>query len=473
MNRNFSSKSTQQTQNQKNKRIFFWIIVGSIIIFILISLVLFLKHKTTKDVFNPPSEQFERTSEGYIQSRADLSMELTRSGSQALRERRIKDAIDNYTTAISIYPLNSRAYGYLAEFFLKTGQEEDMFETLEKAGRSFPDFDQIIGIIQDKDLAKLPEDNPDENIFLANFPENKNMAVTFMFDDGEASVYTKALPIFEKYGFRATIPIVAGIVAKKDGDRYWGSWREWKDAADRGFEIANHSMFHRDHRELHGQDFDLSIDKAKELIEKNIGHDVITYVFPFDRYSDEAISRALRTHKSIRKPDFLRSIYKKSVVITYGGARFLADTANRLIDIGIKRHLWLIAGCHGVKAEGMLTFKSVPSSFLETNLSYIYSKSKNIWVDTFSKVFEYLSLRSHTKIEIKNSSKNSVDFILHNNTDKELSTPLTIVLKTPTGKNLKVAQAADGHMLKAWYCDFNKLCVDINTYDKNIHIEYK
>ena len=99
------------------------------------------------------------------------------------------------------------------------------------------------------------------------------MAISFMFDDGEANVYG-ALPTFEKYGYRATIPVVAGFVADTSNDPFWGTWAQWKDAADRGFEIANHSMYHRDSVKLHGSDFDVAIDQAKEIIEKNTGHPV-------------------------------------------------------------------------------------------------------------------------------------------------------------------------------------------------------
>ena len=80
-----------------------------------------------------------------------------------------------------------------------TGQEQKMYDTLTLAERSYPDFDNIVKIIDDENLDKIPMDEPQGSIYLANFPENKKMAISFMFDDGEAHVY-KALPTFEKYG---------------------------------------------------------------------------------------------------------------------------------------------------------------------------------------------------------------------------------------------------------------------------------
>jgi peptidoglycan/xylan/chitin deacetylase (PgdA/CDA1 family) len=297
------------------------------------------------------------------------------------------------------------------------------------------------------------------------------MAMSFMFDDGESNVY-KALPTFEKYGYRMTIPIVAGFIAEKNNDPFWGSWAEWKDAANRGFEIANHSMFHRDSKDLHGSDFDLSIDQAQEMIEKNIGHKVTAYVFPHDSYTDEAVGRALRRHKAVRTSEFLRQFYNRTVDIVIGGHYVSIDTAKRLVDIGLKRQLWLIAKCHGVTEKAsMRSFKSITPEFLESYLSYIHSKSGDVWVDTFSNIFDYMSLRSQTKIETKNFTADSIDFDLHNdNPQAKLSVPLTVIVKTDAGVGVKSAGGASGHVIKAWACDTGKLCVDVDAYDENIHL---
>jgi hypothetical protein len=392
---------------------------------------------------------------------------------EALKKKNIDEAIEDCKTAIDIFPIDAKAYILLTKLYLMTGQEQKMFDTLTLAGHSYPNFNNIVDIIDDADLDKLPLDELQDSIYLADFPENKKMAMSFMFDDGEANVY-KALPTFEKYGYRATIPVVAGFVADKSNDPFWGSWAEWKDAADRGFEIANHSMYHRDAGKLHGKDLDVAIDQAHDIIEKNIGHKLTAYVFPHDSYSDEAVSRALRLHKAIRTPEFLRPLYNRTVTIVIGGRYVSVGTADRLVDIAIKRRLWLIAECHGVTDKpGMRSFKSITPAFLETHLSYIHSKSDDIWVDTFSNVFNYMSLRAQTKIETKSFTDNSIDFILHgNNVKGQLTVPLTVVIKTQAGVSLKSVQGADGRNLKAWPCGADKLCVDADSYDEKIHVQW-
>jgi peptidoglycan/xylan/chitin deacetylase (PgdA/CDA1 family) len=411
----------------------------------------------------------------FVVKSAELSNEMTARALGALKKKNIKEAIEDCKTAIDIFPLNAKPYILLTKFYLMTGQEQKMFETLTLAGHSYPNFDSIVGIINDGDLEKMPLDAPQDNIFLANFPENKKTAISFIFDDGEKNVYTNAVPVFEKNGFRATFAVIAGMVAATDDDLFWGSWSEWKDAADRGFEIANHSMYHRNASELHGSDFDIAIDQSKALIEKNIGHQVTAYIFPYDGYNDEAVSRALREHKVVRSWELLRACYNRTVGITYGGPNFSVDTANRLVDIGIKRQLWLVANCHGVTTKrGILSFKSMTPDFLEKHLAYIHDRSNDVWVDTFSNVFAYLSQRAQTTIEIKGFTVGWAEFILHNaNAQIKLSCPITVVLKTPQGVKIKSVHTSDDHMLKAWVCAADKLCVDADLYDEDIRVQWE
>ena len=454
----------------KNKNLILWSIGAVFVAAILVGIGWFLGHQT-KD-YDPYAELYgyKSSKHEYLVKSAEVSVKMANRAIEALKHKDINGAINDCKMAIDIFPIDAKPYILLTKLYLMTGQEEKMYETLTLAGRSYPNFDNIVGAIDDENLDKMPLEEPQSNVYLANFPENKKMAMSFMFDDGESNVY-KALPTFEKYGYRATIPIVVGYVADKSNDPFWGSWSEWKDAASRGFEIANHSMFHRDTKNLHGKDFDICMDQAKDIIEQNIGHRVTSFVFPHDSYSDEAVSRALRLHKAVRTIEFLKSFYGRTVDIVIGGPHVSVETANRMVDIAIKRRLWLIAKCHGVtEKRTMRSFKSITPEFLETNLAYIHSKSDDVWVDTFSNVFEYLYLRSQTKIETKAFSNDSIDFVLHNaKSSDRLSMPVTVIVKVQEGAQLKSVAGSTGHAVKSWSCAPDKLCIDVDSYDEDIH----
>jgi hypothetical protein len=456
------------------KRIMIWSILSLLLAGIFLAVGWFLGYQERN--YNPYHEisGYGSSKHEFLVKSSEVSIKMANRALEALKRKNITEAIRDSRVAIDIFPINAKPYILLTKLFLMTGQEFQMYDTLTLAGNSYPDFDNIVRVIDDQDLDRIPLDGPEGDVYLANFPENKKMAMSFMFDDGEANVY-KALPIFEKYGYRATIPIVPGYVADTSNDPFWGSWAEWKDAANRGFEISNHSMFHRDSMKMHGSDFDLAIDQAKDLIEKNIGHKVTSFVFPHDSYSDEAVSRALRGHKVIRTSEFLRSFYDRTVAVVIGGPHVSLETANRLVDIGIKRRLWLIAKCHGVAVKrSMRSFKSITPDFLEGYLSYIHSKSDDVWVDTFTGVFDYLSLRSRTKIETKSFTQDSIDFVLHHDQAPEkLSMPLTVIIKTEQGVHVLSATASDGHTIKAWPCELDKICADVDAFEENIHVQWK
>jgi peptidoglycan/xylan/chitin deacetylase (PgdA/CDA1 family) len=427
--------------------------------------------KQTKSVQVFLSDQ--QAMEESLETVKQLSVNLTVRAIEELNEKELDKAIKDCYLAINYCPMNDTAYMLLTVIYLMTGQEQKIYDVLTLAGRSYPDFDNIVGNIDDQNLGHIPLNESDGSIFLANFPENKKMAISFMFDDGETDVY-KALPTFEKYGFRATIPVIAGIVDDNDDNGFWGSWKEWKDAADRGFEIANHSMFHRNLMKLHGDDYDTSIDQAKEIIERNTGHKVTAFIFPYDSYSSEALRRALRSHEAVRAPEVLNTVYKRTLTIVYGGPRFSIKAANRLVDIAAERHLWLLAECHGVsKNRTMRSFKSITPDFLEAHLAYIHSKADDIWVDTFSHVFEYLLLRTKTKVKISHFTSDTIDFVLHQDGPQvKLSVPLTVIIKTEAGASFQSATSADGRALKAWVCAADKLCIDVDSYE-NVHVQWK
>ncbi len=461
-------------KKQVSLKICFWLFGGAVLGVVLVAFGWLLGRKDT--AYNPYQElEASRYSRhAFMVKSSEISVKMANKAIIALKNKDIKEAIEDCKIAIDIFPIDAKPYILLTKFYLMTGQEQKMFDTLTLAGRSYPNFDNIVSVIDDENLDKMPLESPRGSIFLADFPENKKAAISFLFDDGEKDVYVNALPVFEKYGFRATIPVVAGMVAEKDEDPFWGSWGEWKDAANRGFEIANHSMYHRDSQKLHGSDFDSAIDQAKELIEKKIGREVTAYVFPHDSYNAEAVSRALKGHEVIRSWEYLRSFFNRSVSIVYGGPKFSVETADRVLDIAIKRRLWIVANCHGVTTKrGILSFKSITPSFLEKHLAYIHSRPDDVWVDTFTHVFEYMSLRARTKIETRAFSEDSIDFVLHSDKPREkLPQPVTVVVKTEDRAVVRSAAAADGHALKAWPCAASLICVDVDAYDENIHLQW-
>ncbi len=389
---------------------------------------------------------------------------------QLLNEGRVPEAIDLLIEAINLCPINSIAYYCLAKTYLSTGAEMEMFNVLDRAGDSYANFNEIIQGVDDASLDLFPIKEPPDPIYLADFPDHKQMAISFMFDDGEQNVYDH-LPVLEKYGFKATISVIAGFVGTSS---HWGSWKEWKDASDRGFEIANHSMYHRDLSRLSDAELNLSIEQADALIEKNIGKEVNAFVFPGGNSNSEAMAHVLRVDEVVRLPEFLHAVYNRSVGIVYGGPFFSLETANRLVDIGLKRRLWIIAKAHGISSKpSPVSYKPLDPDLLDHHLAYIHDRLKAIDVDTLTHVYEYMNAKAHTKVKIARISSNAADFTLIGSVAaKALTQPLTVVLKAVFGPDT-LAQTSGGQALKAWPCAQGRICVNVPVYDENIHVQFK
>ena len=77
-------------------------------------------------------------------------------------------------------------------------------------------------------------------------------SVAITFDDGYADTYHVAAPLLERYGYRATVFLVAGRVGQAsdwdpqpqgNGSPLMG-WPEARDLARRGFALGSHTLTH-------------------------------------------------------------------------------------------------------------------------------------------------------------------------------------------------------------------------------------
>ncbi|MEM2850177.1 MAG: polysaccharide deacetylase family protein, partial [Candidatus Bathyarchaeia archaeon] len=70
-----------------------------------------------------------------------------------------------------------------------------------------------------------------------NWPDGRKTAVSLTFDDGLYSQLNLAVPLLDKFGFKATFYINLA------GD-YRSRLKPWREIADRGHEIGNHTLTH-------------------------------------------------------------------------------------------------------------------------------------------------------------------------------------------------------------------------------------
>jgi len=75
-----------------------------------------------------------------------------------------------------------------------------------------------------------------------NIPQAGQKVVCIVFDDGWQSQYTTAVPIMNKYGFKASFAIITGYV--DDQNSNYMSWPEIVNLAKQGEDIESHTYSH-------------------------------------------------------------------------------------------------------------------------------------------------------------------------------------------------------------------------------------
>ncbi len=119
-------------------------------------------------------------------------------------------------------------------------------------------------------------------------------ALAITFDDGLASVYTRAWPILAGHGFPATVFVVAGYCGR---DNDWPgqpaqalrqpllTWSQVRELDRHGIAIGGHTIDHARLDLLPGAEAEAQIVGGKQTIEEQLGHAIDLFAYPYGRHT--------------------------------------------------------------------------------------------------------------------------------------------------------------------------------------------
>jgi peptidoglycan/xylan/chitin deacetylase (PgdA/CDA1 family) len=380
-----------------------------------------------------PAGNFDQA---FYEKLVQINLEAERGMKQAaeyVKHHQFIEALDLLKSINSFAPFYSKAYVLQVQLRQYLGQHDDALKVLEQAGKTITNFDYIF---KSFDPSKISGISPPTmaKVYIANFKNDKDTAISFNFDDGPRSVYTLGLPILDEFSYKATINVNPGVITETLTDPSWGTWEEWRDATKRGFEIGNHAFLHHDLTKEAPQDWERSINGSYDLIKEKVGAAPVSFVFPQDQYNQELMNKVRERHDAIRVHDDLKEVYPGIFIPVYGGETFSLETANKIIDMGIQSHFWIIPECHAIYTPDIQTFKPLTADFLRAHLSYLKQKEEKIWVETFGNVFEYLNERKFSEVQSTRSGRR-VTFLIKSILDQtRLVIPLTVVVDVSPDK---------------------------------------
>jgi hypothetical protein len=210
------------------------------------------------------------------------------------------------------------------------------------------------------------------SVRICRWKNDQKSAISFTWDDNNWTV-KKCSEIFDKYHFKCTFFINPG--------NYMSDvlLQDYRDAADKGFEIGNHGYTH-----VRLDTMDI-IGLNKEIIysQNLIAHDYkqcLSFAYPFHLESAVADSIIKLTHP------FCRNFAKKSIHVMAAAHDNVNTYQSRIdsINKSYSNNYWIIFGGHGIDNNG---YDPVPSFEVDSLLNYV--SHKNIWVASFAEVCKY------------------------------------------------------------------------------------
>ena len=243
----------------------------------------------------------------------------------------------------------------------------------------------------------------------------KPSAITYSFDDGSPNHLGKVVPLFDKYNLKASFNLITNV--RNDWDGY-------KAAAENGHEIASHTVTHSHPKEQDDETQNQEYKESKKLIEKMIGQECITLVYPYceagnyNIIKNYYISARSCSNKFISSnPDDILNL--SSIGIGSNTNYKTAEDINGLVDKALEQKEWIVFLIHGIDNQAYSPFDSFE---LETHLKYVIKKD-SFWVATFKDISKYI-LEANSLIILENKNEDG-DIVIEVST--EYKTELTVL----------------------------------------------
>lgn len=144
-------------------------------------------------------------------------------------------------------------------------------------------FDQQLRWMRDTGLRGVSM----RELLLAHWAGEARGLVGLTFDDGYADFARNALPALRRYGFTATVFVIAGRIG---GDNEWDpegprkrlmTAAEVREVAESGVEVGSHGLLHQHMSYLDDDELVPEVVESRELLREITGQDVTGFCYPY------------------------------------------------------------------------------------------------------------------------------------------------------------------------------------------------
>lgn len=220
------------------------------------------------------------------------------------------------------------------------------------------------------------------------WPEGKKIAISLSYDDALSSQLDNAVPALNQRGLKASFYIVPL------SDAFKNRIQQWRQLAQQGHELGNHSLFHACHSGKLGREWVQpwnalddrmvqamvnEITLANTLLTSLDGKSTRTFTPPcFDQMAKdgnyvEAVKAQFIAVKSLEDPSFAALIAPNKI----SSAEIIEFIENQPANIKLINVLF-----HGVGGDHLITTTEEHAKFLD----YLLANKDKYWVDTYRNI---------------------------------------------------------------------------------------
>lgn len=138
----------------------------------------------------------------------------------------------------------------------------------------------------------------EESITLSTLENaHKKDHLPLTFDDGFTSIYTKALPVLEKYQIKASLFITTGHLSKQTvhdvyGNQTYLSKEQIQELHQKGFHIGSHTVTHRALTLLPDEEVYTELRESRRILEEIVKSPVTSLAFPLGLWNHRILAIA-------------------------------------------------------------------------------------------------------------------------------------------------------------------------------------
>ena len=254
------------------------------------------------------------------------------------------------------------------------------------------------------------------NMEIATWAGFRDAAAVFTFDDGCANQLSIAVPIFDKYGYKASFYLVTG---------WFPNYSAYQTLVDNGYEVGSHSDNHASNAADGRTMPDSEIASSKTNINNRIsGQTCNTITYPNCEEPNESTLMANYIGgricgNGIDGPTPSNYYRINSIICGNTGSVSSAEAFQGKMQDAISRKGWVTFLIHEV--DNGSGYSPTSSQAIDGALAWAKANDSKIWVTTFRNAIMYSRERDASSLSKKMGDASSETYTLTHSLDRTLS----------------------------------------------------